>query len=113
MGKAKRAHPTKQPSYNMICIIIDTTDHIEEALDFILGASNITENIAVIFIKAGVNQINNFKALKGFEINDIYAEKESIEAYNIDLSQCHLTPHVISRKAIKNHVTHCQQIFAF
>lgn len=97
----------------MISIVIHKADHTEEALDFILGASNVTENITVIFIKQGVNQINNFKALKGFEINDIYAEKESIEAYNINLSQCHLTPHVISRKAIKNHVTHCQQIFAF
>ena len=56
----------------MISIVIHQTEHTEEALDFILAASNITEDIAVIFIKKGVNLMNQFKALKGFEINNIY-----------------------------------------
>ncbi len=96
-----------------IGILIHTADNTEDALDFILAASNITENIAVIFIKQGVNLMNQFKALKGFEINQIYAEKESLDEYNIDLNQCALTPYLLSHKAVKKYVTHCQQLFAF
>jgi hypothetical protein len=76
-----------------ICVIIHQNSHTEEALDFILAASNITENIIVIFIGDTKKDLPKYKALKGFGINQIFTD---------------LTPSEIS-----DHVTHCHQIFAF
>jgi sulfur relay (sulfurtransferase) DsrF/TusC family protein len=94
-------------------IIIHKAEYNEAALDFILAANNLTENISVIFIQAGVQQISYFKALKGFEIEAVYAEKESMDTYQIVLDSSGIRPTLISSLQVKNHVAHCQQIFTF
>src|SRR5262245_58342947 len=99
--------------YSEINFIIHKINNTDEALDFMLGASNLTEDIAVFFIQQGVTVINQFKALKGFEIHNIYAEKESLEKHQIDLKQCALNPKILPHQAIKNHIAQCQRVFAF
>jgi len=92
---------------NSICVLISSKQHNHDssALDFILAASNLTENITVIFLEEGNHQIHHFlKPLEGFDITKLFTDNKN--------HQCHFIK-FLSKKEILNHVTHCEHLFCF
>jgi len=94
-----------------VCVLLSGED--EEALDFILAASNLTENISVIFIEKGVLATSTYKALKGFEITEIYADASAFRANHVDMASLPFPIKLLSPEEIKTHVAHCDKVFAY
>jgi sulfur relay (sulfurtransferase) DsrF/TusC family protein len=98
-------------SSTKLCIFLSRYD--EEALDFILAASNLTDNISVIFIESGVLALSQYKALHGFEIHEIYAEKKTFHEHQLTQSSLEFPISLLSLEDIQTHVAHCDKIFAY
>lgn len=92
------------------------THKTDIGLDFIIAANNLidAENISVIFIADGILALGLYTALKGFDINNIYAEKKIFRDFQRRrLVTAVLQPILLSQKEIAHHVAHCQRIFSF
>lgn len=90
-----------------VCFLISSplpdAPHEDNALDFILAASNLTDNITVIFLSLGNERISRYlKPLEGFEIKAIYSDNPGINPISL-----------INPEKVNHYVTYCQHVFSF
>lgn len=117
---------------NKLCCLIHTAPYhssrTAEALDFILAASTMTEQLSVIFINNGIWQLlqrqqpdhiklkaytRGFAALPEFGIDNIYLDDSALVQSQLKLDDLFIQPTVLTTAAIQHHLTQQDYIFHF